>query len=119
MQVTIGEAAQRLSVSEHTVRRRVRSGELSGSQVATPQGYTWRVDLPDEVPVPEPQPVDGEVRALRELVATLQSRIEVQDSELVAKNEQIRELHIILHQAQAALPASKERPWWRRLWPKE
>ncbi len=116
MQTTIGEAAQRLGVSEHTVRRRVRSGELPGSQVATPQGYTWRVEVPDDSPDPTPKAGDGEVRALRELVATLQGRMEAQDSELAAKNEQIRELHVLMQQAQAALPAPKEtRPWWR-LW---
>lgn len=114
MQVTISEAAQRLGVSEHTVRRRVRNGELPGSQVATPQGYTWRVEVPDDSPDPAPKAGDGEVQALRDLIATLQGRMEAQDSELAAKNEQIRELHVLLQQAQAALPAPREdRRWWR------
>lgn len=112
MQVTIGEAAQRLGVSEHTVRRRVRNGELPGSQVATPQGYTWRVEIPEDLPTPGS--ANGEIGTLRQLVATLQGRMEAQDSELTAKNEQIRELHVLLQQAQAALPAPKEnRQWWR------
>jgi hypothetical protein len=38
-------------------------------------------------------------------------------SELVSKNKQIEQLHILLQQAQAALPAPREnRPWWQRLW---
>ncbi|HZA25999.1 MAG TPA: hypothetical protein VFA32_25975, partial [Dehalococcoidia bacterium] len=65
-----------------------------------------------------------ELQALRELNVALQDRIEAQDRELEAKNlqlaakdEQIRELHILLQQAQAGLPAPRDnRPWWQRLW---
>ena len=48
-------------------------------------------------------------------VATLQGQVEDQASELTANNEQIRELHFLLQQAQATLPAPKEdrRSWWR------
>lgn len=111
MQVTIGEAARHLGLSEHTVRRRVSNGQLAGSQVATPQGYTWRVEVdevepnPETNPGPAPEPTTGEA-ALLELVATLQG-------ELSAKNGQIQQLHILLQQTQAALPAPKEKQWWR------
>ena len=111
MQVTIGEAALRLGVSEHTVRRRVRNGELPGNQVATPQGYTWRVEIPEDLPAPGP--ANGEIETLRQLVAMLHGRVEAQDGELTAKNEQIRELHVLLQQGQAALSAPKENRWWR------
>jgi predicted site-specific integrase-resolvase len=115
MQTTIPEAARRLGVSEHTVRRRVRSGELPGKQVATPQGFTWVVDIPDDAP--ESETSSGEVQALRELVVNLQDRISAQDKELEAKNKQIEQLHILLQQAQAALPAPRDnRPWWQRWW---
>jgi hypothetical protein len=37
-------------------------------------------------------------------------------SQLEAKDKQIEQLHVLLQQAQAALPAPREnRPWWR-LW---
>jgi excisionase family DNA binding protein len=49
MQVTISEAARRLGVAEKTVRRRVHSGELMGTQVSTRQGFTWMVEIPDDV----------------------------------------------------------------------
>jgi len=112
MQATIAEAAQRLGVSEHTVRRRVRNGDLPGSQVATPQGYTWLVEITEDLPAPGP--TNGEIETLRQLVATLQGRMEAQDGELTAKNEQIRELHVLLQQTQAALPAPKgNRRWWQ------
>jgi excisionase family DNA binding protein len=38
MRLTISEAAQRLRVSEMTIRRRIRSGELQGVQVNSPGG---------------------------------------------------------------------------------
>ena len=93
MQTTIPEAARRLGVSEHTVRRRVRSGELPGKQVATPQGFTWVVDIPEDLP--EPEASFSEVQALRELVTNLQDRINAQGKELEAKNKQIEQLHIL------------------------
>ena len=34
---------------EKTVRRRVRGGELPGTQTVTPQGYRWAVEVPDGV----------------------------------------------------------------------
>jgi hypothetical protein len=124
MQVTIAEAARLLGLSQKTVRRRVVRGELPGIQEATPQGYTWFVDIPDQPPEFEAEMPSGELQALRELNVALGDRIDAQDRELEAKNqqlaakdEQIRELHILLQQAQAALPAPRDnRSWWQRLW---
>jgi hypothetical protein len=124
MQVTISQAARLLGLSEKTVRRRVVRGELPGIQEATPQGYIWFVDIPDQPPESETETPSGEVQALRELNVALRDRVDAQDRELEAKNqqlaakdEQIRELHILLQQAQAALPAPRDnRPWWQRLW---
>jgi|SRR5918996_315258 excisionase family DNA binding protein len=105
MRVTIAEAAERLRLSEQTVRRRVRSGELPGIQVDTPGGFTWMVELPEGSPTDEPS--DGEIKVLRELVDTLKSQVDSQ-------TRQIEQLHVLLQQAQAALPAPRDgRPWWR------
>jgi predicted DNA-binding transcriptional regulator YafY len=122
MQVTISEAARLLGFSEKTIRRRVVRGELPGIREATPQGYTWFVDVPDDQPLePETETPSGELQALRELNVALRDRVDAQDRELDAKNqqlaakdEQIRELHILLQHAQAALPAPRKNlPWWR------
>lgn len=111
MDVTITEAARRFGISERTVRRRLHNGELQGRQVATPQGFVWTVELPDDVPNDQTngRVADGEVVALRELVAVLKNQVETKD-------QQIKELHILLQQSQAhaALPAPRQdRPWWR------
>jgi len=114
MQVTIGEAAHRLRVSEHTVRRRVRSGELPGIQVATPQGYTWQVEIPEVEVVQEPPIVDGKELALAAMearIASLESQLLSKDEQLGVAANQIGELHRLL--AQTALNAAPARPWWR------
>ena len=119
MQATISEAARRLGVPEKTVRRQVRNGELPGTQVATPQGYRWMVDLPDEGPQQEDnhkEHRDDDCVDLRAMVEILQTQVAADREELTAKNEQIRELHVLLQQTQAALPAPRDgRSWWRRV----
>jgi helix-turn-helix protein len=123
MQVTIPEAARMLRVSEHTVRRRLRSGELQGSQVASVGGFTWMVDIPDELLIGSP--VSGETAVTAMLIARLEAQIASQEAqiaaqyeELEARRREVQELHVLLQQAQAALPSPKEERylWWRRLW---
>jgi predicted DNA-binding transcriptional regulator YafY len=72
MRVSIAEAAERLRLSEQTVRRRVRSGELPGVQLNTPQGFIWMVELPDDLSTDNPD--SGEIKALRELIDTLRAQ---------------------------------------------
>ena len=47
--VSVAEAAKFLGVSEETVKRRIRRGELFGKQHPRPQGYAWMVEIPDEL----------------------------------------------------------------------
>ncbi|HZA24377.1 MAG TPA: helix-turn-helix domain-containing protein [Dehalococcoidia bacterium] len=118
MQVTLAEAALRLQVSEKTVRRWVHNGKLQGTQVSTDRGFQWMVDIPDALP--DPQAGSGEasteLQLLRDMNALLKDRLDMMDRELETKNNQIRELHILLQQAQIALPApqsTQSLPWWQ------
>jgi excisionase family DNA binding protein len=107
--VTIQEAAQRLGISVATVRRKVHAGVLKGTQDDPPTGRWW-VELPKEGSLPENDDGPDSNDDLRETVTILKE-------ELAAKNRQIEQLHILLQQAQAALPVPKNgRPWWRRWW---
>lgn len=47
--VSIKVAAERLDVSEVTVRRRIKKGELLATKDETPQGFVWLVELPDAI----------------------------------------------------------------------
>jgi Helix-turn-helix domain len=133
--VTMAEAAKLLGVSVDTIRRKLRRGELQGYQQPRPQGFVWVVELPEDLENPGNTFAEGiastpasdggskdEVHSLEEVVAVLQAQVtaqqkqmEAQQEELAAKNKQIEQLHILLQQAQAALPAPRGngRPWWR------
>ncbi len=117
MQVTIQEDAQTLGVAESTVRLRLRNGELAGEQMRTPQGYTWLVELPDGRSMElgsEARPT-GEPGLLRELVESLRSHLDGLEGQLGTKDRQIEQLHVLLQQAQAALPAPvAPKSWWQR-----
>jgi transposase-like protein len=117
---SIAEAARRLGISQDTVRKRLRLGELAGEQVRAPGGFRWLVELPGEHAEPQGQgetPQEGITREapyVRELVDSLQAQIRAQQEELEARRREVEQLHILLQQAQAALPAPREkRPWWR------
>jgi excisionase family DNA binding protein len=115
MQVTIAEAARILGVPEKTVRRKVHNGELQGTQIDTSRGFRWMVEVPDGDPEQEHHSED--CATLRELVTVLREELAVRDRQLEAKDKQIEQLHVLLQQAQAALPGPKEyRSWWQRLW---
>ena len=119
MDVSISEAARNLGISERTVRRRLHSGELSGSQVATPQGFVWTIAMPDAMPegMTNGNVSEGEIAAIRELLEAYKDEVGTLKEELEQKNTQIGQLHVLVQQAQAALPAPTEnrRSWWR-LW---
>jgi hypothetical protein len=54
------------------------------------------------------------------MVAMLQERVNAQQEELEARRREVQELHVLLQQAQAALPTPRDhRPWWQRLWRRE
>ena len=48
---------------------------------------------------------------LRELVDALRSQLQFQGEELVARRQEVQELHVLLQQK--ALPEAVGRPWWR------
>jgi hypothetical protein len=116
--ITIKEAAKRLRVSELTVRRRLAKGLITGVQEPTPQGYVWMVELSDDEMEGDHVVNQEIINRMDDTIAILSDQVKVQQEELAAKNKQIEQLHILLQQAQAALPAPKEdrQSWWRRLW---
>ena len=111
--MTIKQAAQRLGVAEATVRRHIHLGKLAGVQMATPQGFTWLVELPDGGLTEDKDGEldrthyrgrsEGEIQSLRDLIELLRYDLKVRDQELEARREEIRELHAMLQEAQSRL----------------
>jgi excisionase family DNA binding protein len=115
MQVTLSEAAVYLKMSERTVRRWLHTGKLQGSQMPTDRGFQRLVDIPDDLQVEPEGEVPGEMQALRDMNAVLMKRLDLADQELEARRREVQELHVLLQQAQSALPSPRgtQRPWWR------
>lgn len=135
--LTITEASHQLGVSVHTLKRRLKRGEIEGRQQATPQGFVWLIEVPDDVvkeefgtphgfgdtPNDVPHATPGgtsditlrEVQRMEEFIESLKDEVRMLRGQLETKDRQIGELHVLVQQAQAALPAPKEnhRPWWR------
>jgi hypothetical protein len=138
-QATMVEAAVILGVSPDTVKRRLQRGDLEGHQEETPQGFRWIIELPDDsVPSNHSSAAPADARAtagaeetLRELVDVLKDEVSelrqqlqtqaiAHGEQLEAKDRQIEQLHVLLQQTQAALPAPKaDHSWWRRWWRKD
>ena len=58
------------------------------------------------------------MEVLEDLVVTLKVHVKAQSDELDVKNRQIGELHVLIQQAQAALPAPKGFHRWWQFWHK-
>jgi hypothetical protein len=125
--VTVGEAADRLKISTQTVKRRLKNGALKGEQKDTPQGYIWLVDISEaetdttilngDISGDTSAAISREIQRLEQMLEILQKELEHRDEQLETKDRQIEQLHVLLQQAQAALPAPRDhRSWWQRVW---
>jgi len=107
----IQEAAILLGISESTLRRRLRAGQVNARQVETPQGFKWLVEIENievDHQVAQDQ-VDGAELAIA--VEELRDRVKSLEAQLGVKDTQIGELHRLM--ATTALQVAPERPWWR------
>jgi DNA-binding transcriptional MerR regulator len=122
--MNVVEAAQYLGVSTHTIKRRLKKGELKGEQQATPQGFVWLVEVADDsgaIPTATAESANHSEEVIELLKSNLEERdkqISFLKEELESRRREIQELHVLLQQAQTALSAPREdhQPWWRRLW---
>jgi hypothetical protein len=124
-EVSIKEAARRLGVTEVTIRRRIRDGHLHAHQQPRPQGFTWVVTLPDQgeqSSIPSGQTSDGNdgiedsrrEDVLEDIIRRQDETIHHLRHELETRGKEIEQLHVLLQQAQAALPApGGGRRWWK------
>jgi hypothetical protein len=122
--LSIPEAVHTLGLSQDTIRKRLRSGDLQGQKVKGAGGFRWEVVVADD---PTEKGVtqdanhtnvtddgnDGDHGDHGDHANHGQDSplVEILREELTEKNRQISELHRLL--AQTALNAAPARPWWR------
>lgn len=115
-ELTIEDAAARLGVSVSTVRRRIRDGLLMAERVTTPQGFKYRLLLPNSPPgdpPPESPPPSNpdEMAALRDERDWLRSRVEELTALLNREQETSLRLSLALGQRPAIeAPANMSPP---------
>ena len=122
--LTIQAAAHSLGISEITIRRKLRSGQIPGHQEDPPSGRWW-VDIPDDQ-LSSPSSDDGpppdfteEGHGFKELIAVLKREVSSLHHHLETREREVRELHVIIQQQALALPSGRvsNQSWWRRMWP--
>jgi excisionase family DNA binding protein len=123
MAMSVTDAARTLGVSVETVRRRVRSGDLPADRVATPSGWSYRVNVPTAEGEASPAPATAgpgereamladQVADLRAMVATLTTLLQAREAEAAHLRRAILER---LDSAKMAGAIPAPRSWWARL----
>ena len=119
---TIDEAARALGVSEKTIYRRIKAGQLKATLEGTPPTQHWMIEPITDVL----EDVIAESAWSREAKKKKESEslIHILEEQLREKDRQISELHILLRESQGQvkllLPEStqgngtptKKRRWW-------
>lgn len=124
---TVTEAARALGISEKTVRRHIKSGQLK----AWMEDGQWLIERAGKGKTEGRHRVDSEERVGRHRVdtgeraarqassadrSTLQATIGLLKQQLEEKDRQIGELHVLLREAQGQiqkmLPMPSRRHWW-------
>lgn len=116
---TVSQAAQALGVSEKTIYRRIKSGQLKASLHGSPPTIHWMI---------EPVVNIGQLSRQEDQGITSQEPTaitEILREQLQEKDRQIAELHVLLREAQGQIktllpaprgeeqiPMRKRRRWW-------
>ena len=105
--VSIKEAAERLGVSVDTVRRRLKAGDLEGTQEPHGKsGYRWLVHLPDDAPgMPSAEAYEhadtrARIDGLERLIDELATERDAWKEQAQRESEASRELRHLLRAAQ-------------------
>jgi len=117
-----------LKVSVDIVRRCIKQGELKARKVASSHGETYLVEIPNGiVPMPSDPPAKDVNLTKAETIESMKKTISVLENELDALRREVKELHVLLQQAQKQLPPGKTESapnqttvklsWWRRMNP--
>lgn len=106
--VPVNDAAVALGVSVATLKRHLKSGKVQGRQEQSPSGFRWFVELPEEPDgasdTAQPASPTQANETRDQVVELLQQQVKELWAEVAARRQEVRELHILLQQAQAQIP---------------
>ena len=120
--LSIPEADHTLGLSQDTIRKRLRSGDLQGQKVKGAGGFRWEVFVADD-PTGKSVTQDANHANVTDdgnhdddanggaLVVELKARVNNLEEQLTIRAGEIDQLHRLL--AQTALNAAPGRPWWQ------
>ena len=111
--LSIPEAMHTLGLSQDTIRKRLRSGDLQGQKVKGAGGFRWEVFIDDDPTVKGVTQDGNHANNANDgaLVDQMQARIDSLETQLTTRAGEIDQLHRLL--AQTALNAAPSRPWWK------
>ena len=104
LNLNIEQASLHLGIAQASLRRKLKTGEVSGIREPYAGGFRWIVNISEDVP-----PIEEAEDAA--LVAELKARVNNLEEQLTIRAGEIDQLHRIM--AQTALSAAPVRPWWR------
>lgn len=121
LKLTIKEAAEQLGISEVSVRRRLKKGDLHGERIPTAQGYTWLVVLADAGETVTPRQ-NGQHEAATDhvLVEELRGQVDYLKQELTERKrehdrdrddwrEELQRVHTLMAQQGQTIQALTQR----------
>lgn len=121
---TLRETAERLGISQNTVRNRIKAGQLHGCKVTGSNGPEWRITPPIDTPAVSPQKSEG-LQALLQVIESQTRQIELMTKQLDANavqlkaaadvvtymHEQVREK---TNEIKLLTDSQQNAGWWRR-----
>lgn len=115
--VSIDEAAKRLGISAHAVRRRIRAGTVYAVKEERPQGFAWLVGFEGDVSVPAPLEADvardgGELAMALALIEKLHAEVIELSGRIGFLQGQLEEIRSLPAPAAESRAAPTSRPRW-------
>jgi hypothetical protein len=118
------EARELTGLSTKTLLLYIKQGKVKAVLVGSGQHRRWEIDPESleqiERRPPKDDPEDYQESSLQLLITSQQHQIEVLEKELETRAREletrareISELHVLLQQATAALPAPRDWAWWK------
>ena len=115
--LSIEEAAQALSVSKDTIRRRIKKGDIEAQKLPGPYGNMYYIKEKDLAAAAEVVDLVTVSRQLRpqDIKELMQAVIEPLQQDIKELKQELQSLQGEIKQ----LPAAKRRPWYARIFKRE